>query len=60
MRYHLLIDADDTLWENNIYFEQALHARCIFVLIRLVTLLQEDCPFVLTRSFCLHLIKYML
>lgn len=23
MRQHLLIDADDTLWENNIYFEQA-------------------------------------
>ncbi len=22
-RYSLLIDADDTLWENNIYFEQA-------------------------------------
>ena len=22
-RQHLLIDADDTLWENNIYFEQA-------------------------------------
>ncbi len=25
MRYHLLIDADDTLWENNIYFERAIH-----------------------------------
>jgi putative hydrolase of the HAD superfamily len=24
-RQHLLIDADDTLWENNIYFEQAIH-----------------------------------
>ena len=23
MRQHLLVDADDTLWENNIYFEQA-------------------------------------
>ncbi len=23
MRQQLLIDADDTLWENNIYFEQA-------------------------------------
>jgi len=23
MRYHLIIDADDTLWENNIYFERA-------------------------------------
>ncbi|HYP07171.1 MAG TPA: HAD family hydrolase [Bryobacteraceae bacterium] len=23
MRQHLLIDADDTLWENNIYFEKA-------------------------------------
>ncbi len=26
MHYHLLIDADDTLWENNIYFEQAIEA----------------------------------
>jgi len=26
MRYHLLVDADDTLWENNIYFEQAIHS----------------------------------
>lgn len=25
MRYHLLLDADDTLWENNIHFEQAIH-----------------------------------
>lgn len=25
MKQHLLIDADDTLWENNIYFEQAVH-----------------------------------
>jgi putative hydrolase of the HAD superfamily len=25
MQQHLLIDADDTLWENNIYFEQAAH-----------------------------------
>ncbi|GCE20163.1 HAD hydrolase-like protein [Dictyobacter kobayashii] len=25
MRQHLLIDADDTLWENNMYFEQAIH-----------------------------------
>ncbi|HEY1350951.1 MAG TPA: HAD family hydrolase [Ktedonobacteraceae bacterium] len=24
-RQHLLIDADDTLWENNIYFERAIH-----------------------------------
>jgi len=23
MRLHLIVDADDTLWENNIYFEQA-------------------------------------
>ena len=23
MRQHLIIDADDTLWENNIYFERA-------------------------------------
>ncbi len=26
MQQHLLIDGDDTLWENNIYFEQAIHA----------------------------------
>ena len=23
MRQHLIIDADDTLWENNIFFERA-------------------------------------
>jgi putative hydrolase of the HAD superfamily len=31
MPYHLLIDADDTLWENNIYFEQATHAFITFL-----------------------------
>ncbi len=31
MRYHLLMDADDTLWENNIYFEQAIHAFMTFL-----------------------------
>lgn len=31
MTYHLLIDADDTLWENNIYFEQAIHAFITFL-----------------------------
>lgn len=31
MRCHLLIDADDTLWENNIYFEQAIHAFIAFL-----------------------------
>ncbi len=31
MRYHFLIDADDTLWENNIYFEQAIHAFITFL-----------------------------
>jgi putative hydrolase of the HAD superfamily len=31
MRYHLLIDADDTLWENNIHFEQAIHAFISFL-----------------------------
>ena len=25
MRLHLIMDADDTLWENNIYFEKATH-----------------------------------
>ena len=31
MRYHLIMDADDTLWENNIYFEQAIHAFVTFL-----------------------------
>src|SRR5215471_3205423 len=31
MRYHLLIDADDTLWENNIYFERAIHGFIVFL-----------------------------
>src|SRR5690242_13137139 len=31
MRYPLLMDADDTLWENNIYFEQAIHAFITFL-----------------------------
>ncbi len=31
MHYHLLIDADDTLWENNIYFEQAIHTFITFL-----------------------------
>ena len=25
MRQHLIVDADDTLWENNIYFERAFN-----------------------------------
>lgn len=31
MRYYLLIDADDTLWENNVYFEQAIHEFITFL-----------------------------
>jgi putative hydrolase of the HAD superfamily len=31
MRQHLLIDADDTLWENNIYFERAFQEFCAFL-----------------------------
>jgi putative hydrolase of the HAD superfamily len=30
-RLSLLIDADDTLWENNIYFEQAFDNFCDFL-----------------------------
>jgi putative hydrolase of the HAD superfamily len=30
-RQHLIIDADDTLWENNIYFEQAFDAFLEFL-----------------------------
>ncbi|MGA2182583.1 MAG: HAD family hydrolase [Bryobacteraceae bacterium] len=29
--FHLLIDADDTLWENNIYFERAFADFCDFL-----------------------------
>ena len=28
---HLIIDADDTLWENNIYFERAFDEFCDFL-----------------------------
>ncbi len=31
MRQHILLDADDTLWENNIYFEQAIHDFITFL-----------------------------
>jgi putative hydrolase of the HAD superfamily len=31
LRCHLLIDADDTLWENNIYFEQAIETFITFL-----------------------------
>lgn len=31
MQHHLLIDADDTLWENNIYFERAIHDFITFL-----------------------------
>ncbi len=31
MRQHLFIDADDTLWDNNIYFERAIHAFITFL-----------------------------
>ena len=31
MRQHLLIDADDTLWENNIYFERAFEEFVSFL-----------------------------
>jgi putative hydrolase of the HAD superfamily len=30
-RLSLLIDADDTLWENNIYFERAFESFCYFL-----------------------------
>ena len=30
-RLSLLIDADDTLWENNIYFERAFDDFCDFL-----------------------------
>ena len=30
-RQHLIVDADDTLWENNIYFERAFEQFCGFL-----------------------------
>jgi len=30
-RQHLIFDADDTLWENNIYFEQAFDQFCEYL-----------------------------
>jgi putative hydrolase of the HAD superfamily len=31
MRQHLIFDADDTLWENNVYFEQAFGEFCAYL-----------------------------
>lgn len=31
MRQNLIVDADDTLWENNIYFERAFEEFCEFL-----------------------------
>lgn len=31
MRQHLIIDADDTLWENNVYFERAFEQFCQYL-----------------------------
>ncbi len=30
-RLHLIFDADDTLWENNIYFENAFQDFCVYL-----------------------------
>lgn len=30
-RQHLIFDADDTLWENNVYFEQAFDEFCTYL-----------------------------
>src|SRR5579863_6419848 len=30
-RQHLIFDADDTLWENNIYFEEAFDQFCEYL-----------------------------
>ena len=30
-RQYLLMDADDTLWENNVYFERAIHEFMLFL-----------------------------
>jgi putative hydrolase of the HAD superfamily len=31
MRQHLIFDADDTLWENNVYFEEAFDRFCAYL-----------------------------
>ncbi|MBV9611180.1 MAG: HAD hydrolase-like protein, partial [Acidobacteriaceae bacterium] len=31
LRQHLIFDADDTLWENNIYFEEAFEQFCQYL-----------------------------
>src|SRR5580704_18052584 len=31
IRQHLIFDADDTLWENNIYFERAFDEFCEYL-----------------------------
>jgi putative hydrolase of the HAD superfamily len=31
MRQNLIFDADDTLWENNIYFEDAFSQFCDYL-----------------------------
>ena len=31
MREFLIVDADDTLWENNIYFERAFDEFAVFL-----------------------------
>jgi putative hydrolase of the HAD superfamily len=31
IRQHLIVDADDTLWENNIYFERAFEEFVAFL-----------------------------
>jgi putative hydrolase of the HAD superfamily len=31
MRQHLIFDADDTLWENNIYFDEAFEQFCTYL-----------------------------
>ena len=30
-RLHLIFDADDTLWENNVYFEEAFEQFCVYL-----------------------------
>ena len=41
-RLSLLIDADDTLWENNIYFERAFDVFCDFLAHSALTPPQEE------------------
>lgn len=52
MRQHLLVDGDDTLWENNIYFEHTIAAFIVFLAHS--TLTHDEVRHVLDEMECMH------